>query len=101
MKTPRSALRPAHSYKSSVWAQYGFCSLAITERKDKKEIYLAETKGTIYNTKIILKNAYLLNLIQAFIHVQTAGGDEAFKNQYNLNDHFHPGGLYVSLGFSP
>lgn len=70
-------------------------SLAITERKDKKEIYLAETKGTIYKTKIILKNAYLLILIQAFIRVQTAGGDEAFKNQYNLNYHFHPGGLYV------
>lgn len=54
-------------------------SLAITERKDKKEIYLAETKRTIYNTKIILKNAYLLILIQAFIHVQSAGGDETLE----------------------
>lgn len=58
---------------------FEWSSLAITERKDKKEIYLAETKATIYNTKIILKNAYLLILIQAFIHVQTAGGDEALK----------------------
>lgn len=52
--------------------------MAITERKAKKEIYLAETKGTIYNTKIILKKAYLLILFQASIHVQAAGGDEAF-----------------------
>lgn len=47
-------------------------SLAIIERKDKNEIYLAETKTAIFNNKIILKNAYFqdLNSSPSFIYRQ-------------------------------
>lgn len=33
-------------------------SLAIIERKDKNEIYLAESQRAIFPSKIILKNAF-------------------------------------------
>lgn len=68
MKTPLSALQPAHSYKSSV----------------ENEFYLAEIKRAISNTKIILKNAYFQDLNSSSIHIQTAGDEALSSHHYKL-----------------
>lgn len=68
-------------------------SLAIIERKDKNEIYLAETKRAIFSTKIILKNAYFqdLNSSPSFIYRQQWMMKHFSVINNNSNDHFHHG----------
>lgn len=41
-------------------------SLAIIERKDKNENFLAETKRAISSTKIMFKNAHFQELNESF-----------------------------------
>lgn len=53
-------------------------SLAIIERKDKNEIYLAETQRAIFPSKIILKNALFFFKIVIY-HLNSAEGMKHFS----------------------